>query len=430
MLLDFTCGNYLSFLQDKTLDMTAASAVKEHIDDNVVLSQRYKVLKSAVIYGANASGKSNLLKALQAMKWMVINSSKDLQKGEELPVESFALSVSSRKEPSEFEVTILIDEVRYRYGFEAAKAEISSEWLFRSRKIKEEPLFLREGEGIQVFQKFSEGKGLEERTRENALFLSVCAQFNGEISEKVLSWFASVKIISGLADKTYQRFSEKMFDECPQRRLQMLEFLRKSDLGIKDLSINRQTITEDSLSSNLPKELQNIFFNREESLISTFHDVYDEQGKPVSTMEFNFETQESEGTKKFFRISGPIFDALMKGSVLVVDELDARLHPALTLAISKLFNSRISNPKGAQLIFATHDTNLLSADVFRRDQIWFAEKDHTEASDLYSLSEYKLAGGKVRNDASFEKDYIRGRYGAIPYLGDVQGIMEQLWEEQ
>ena len=156
--------------------------------------------------------------------------------------------------------------------------------------------------------------------------------------------------------------------------------------------------------------------------ISTIHNFYNDEGVSIGITKFNFYTQESEGSKKYFRLSGPIINTLIEGKILVIDELDARLHPILTAEIVRMFNSKATNTNNAQLIIATHDTNLLSAKTFRRDQIWFTEKDNAEATDLYSLVEYKLPRGKVRNDASFAKDYIRGRYGAIPFPGNFNSI--------
>jgi len=153
--------------------------------------------------------------------------------------------------------------------------------------------------------------------------------------------------------------------------------------------------------------------------------VYSDQGEVVGKILLDFNQNESEGSKKFFRLSGPVVDSLAYGRVLVIDELDSRLHPALTTEVVRLFNSSKTNPNNAQLIFATHDTNLLSSKLFRRDQIWFVEKDHVEATDLYSLVEYKTEKKLVRKDASFEKDYFRGRYGAIPVLGD----FNQVWSD-
>ena len=422
MLINFSCGNFLSFKDEKTLSLLAASTVKEFTEDNIFDAGRYKLLKSAVIYGANAGGKSNLLKAMMKMKWLVINSSKNMQKGEPLNITNFKLSTSTLNKPGKFEITMLVEDTKYRYGFEADNKEIKAEWLYSGKKIKEDPLFIREGQGIQVFNRFKEGKGLEERTRENALFLSVCAQFNGEVSESLLAWFINFNIISGLEDRFFQNFSENMFLQNSEDKSFIMDLIMKADLGIRDINIKRQKITEETLSSAVPEEFKKMLIDREGSIISTIHNVYDEQKNNVSNITFDFESQESEGSKKYFRLSGPIIDTLKGGKILVIDELDARLHPILTIEIVRLFNSKRSNPNNAQLIFATHDTNLLNAKIFRRDQIWFAEKDNEEATDIYSLVEYKLPRGKVRNDASFEKDYIQGRYGAVPFPGDFQSI--------
>ena len=423
MLINFTCENFFSFKEEKTLSMLTATPVKEFQDENVFQANRYKLLKSAVIYGANASGKSNLLKAMIKMKNLVINSAKNSQKGEPLRINGFQLCASTLKAPSKFEIIFLIGNKKYRYGFEADNKEIKSEWLYFSTKIKEDPLFIREGEAIQVFNKFKDGRGLEERTRENALFLSVCAQFNVEIAGDILEWFADFNIISGLEDKHFQRFSEDMFLNDADAKKMITEFIQKADIGIQDINIKRLKVTDDILPASMPKEMKQSLQEKELSNISTIHNMYDNNGNVSGKALFDFESQESEGSKKYFRLSGPIIDTLKNGKILVIDELDARLHPILTAEIVRLFNSKETNPNNAQLIIATHDTNLLSAKIFRRDQIWFTEKDYTEATDLYSLVEYKLAGrGKVRNDASFEKDYIRGRYGAIPYIDDFSSI--------
>jgi len=421
MILDFSCSNYKSFKDEQTISLIAENSIKEYWEDNIIDMGRYQILKSAVIYGANASGKSNFLSAMKKMRWIVLNSSKNLQLGEPLNVDYFRLSTETLQKPSKFEITILIDDNKYRYGFETDNFVIKSEWLLRSKKIKEYPMFIRENEDIQVFSPFPEGEKLEERTRNNALFLSVCAQLNGEISGKIINWFHNFNIISGIDDRIYQQFTESFFLKSNDSKEKIMELLRIADLGIIDIDIKKEIIQEASLPANISDEIKTLFLDKESSQVSTYHNLYDEKKNIVNTINLDFESQESEGSKKYFRLSGPIIDTLLNRKVLVIDELDARLHPKLTNAIVKLFNSGITNKNNAQFIFATHDTNLLSAKVFRRDQIWFAEKNHSEETDLYSLSEYIMPKGKkVRNDASFENEYIQGRYGAIPYIGDFQ----------
>jgi AAA15 family ATPase/GTPase len=163
--------------------------------------------------------------------------------------------------------------------------------------------------------------------------------------------------------------------------------------------------------------------------IKTIHKKYNTKDKVTGNVEFDMRSQESSGTNKLFNISGPVFDVLNDGGVLVVDELDASLHPILTLSITKLFNSIEINPHNAQLIFATHDTNLLYYGNYRRDQIYFMEKDHLGASEMYSLVEYKEEGKTIRKDRSFEKDYIEGRYGAIPFIGNLSNMVME-WQER
>ena len=420
MLLSFSCGNYASFKEVKTLSMVAAKPVKEYQEDNVIQAERYNLLKSAVIYGANASGKSNLLKAMAKMKNLVINSSKDLQKDEPLGIEPFRLNLQCAKQPSFFEVCIDIDDIRYRYGFEADQNSVKSEWLFFSTKIKETPLFIRDNDEIEVFDKFVGGVGLEERTRSNALFLSVCAQFNVDIAGDILDWFVSLNVISGSQDHKYQSFSENMFMEGDLEKKWILDFLTKADLSIRDVAVKKD---ESKVELKPFSEWGKAHAMVSKTTISSSHNVYSDAGEVVDSTLFDFNNQESEGSKKYFRLSGPIIDTLMHGRVLVIDELDSRLHPVLTSEIVRLFNSRHTNLNNAQLVFVTHNTNLLSSNLFRRDQVWFTEKDHVEATDLYSLVEYKTEKGLVRKDASLEKDYFRGRYGAIPLLGD----FNQIW---
>jgi hypothetical protein len=210
----------------------------------------------------------------------------------------------------------------------------------------------------------------------------------------------------------------------------VLKLIRWADLGIEDFKVD-----EEDLDTSVFKVFTDEF--KKELLamtkggppkhlrVSSVHAKY-AGGVRMGTVAMDFRKEESEGTKKFFRMVGPILDCLQNGCVVIVDELDAKLHPFLTRAIVRLFHTPASNPKNAQLIFGTHDTNLIHYGKFRRDQIWFTEKSEQGATDLYSLAEIKLPKGtKVRKDASFEKDYIRGRYGAIPYLGDFTRLFRE-----
>ncbi len=423
MLIQFSVGNYRSFNEIVTLSMVAANItakVKDLDEDNTFpIHNNLKLIKSAAIYGANASGKSNLIQALDFMRQFVLNSARESMSADPIGVEQFRLSTLTEGEPSFFEVIFFLDEKRYRYGFEADNRKIHSEWLYHAN-VKETRLFLRKNNKIEMSKLFrKEGKGLSEFTRDNALFLSVVDQWNGPIAKNILGWFKRVGLISGLEDAGYRTFTIERIFKGGKFSEAIKAFVKQMDLGISDLHVERVNISEDTLPSGMPQELKNLILDKTDftHIITTAHKKYNEDMKPVLQENFNLEQNESEGTQKVFSLAGPILDTLITGRVLIVDELDARLHPLITCSIIQLFNSA-ANSNNAQLIFATHDTNLLNNKLFRRDQIWFTEKNKFGATDLYSLVEYK-----VRNDASFEKDYITGKYGAIPYLGDIQSLV-------
>ncbi|HEY9809328.1 MAG TPA: ATP-binding protein [Halomicronema sp.] len=423
MLIEFSVGNYLSFKDKATFSMVAAkvSAKETEIDAHNVfkIDEDFSLLKSAAIYGANASGKSNLAAAMGFMKWFVLNSSKETQVTEKIDVQKFRLSTETETEASFFEIIFIIDRKTYRYGFEVDTERVVSEWLFRFSKTKETKLFERNLSNFNVLTGFKEGKELIEKTRKNALFLSVVAQFNGKIAQKIMLWFSqNLNLISGLHHELYNRYTIESF-ENNQHKQDILEFVKKLDVGIEDIQINNINLTEDLLHS-IPEELRTLILRSKsttQKAIKTVHKKYDSEGKPTGLEVFDIDS-ESEGTKKLFALAGPIFETLKNGEILLIDELDSKLHPLITSAIISLFNSNETNPKNAQLIFITHDTNILTNKIFRKDQIWFTEKDKQGATHLFSLVEYKL-----KNEDSFESDYIRGRYGAIPFIGDLRQLI-------
>jgi AAA15 family ATPase/GTPase len=416
MLIEFSVGNYRSFKKTMTFSMIASNVISKDkaLDENNVFSPdgKLKLLKCAAIYGANASGKSNLVQALRYMRQFVLSSSKDTQADEPIGVESFRLSTEVEDAPSFFEIVFLLDGTRFRYGFEADVGRIHSEWLFHVPATKEARLFLREKDKFTVASDYKEGRGLQERTRDNALFLSVVAQFNGELSQRILKWFQDLQVMSGLEDRGYREYTIREF-EGNKLKDDILAFVKKMDLGIDNIEIESES-DEVSASAKIyygGGQFRTYFLTRKS--VKTLHKKYGKKNDVISAEVFDIDKQESEGTKKIFALSGPLMDALQGGKTLVIDELDARFHPLITLSIIRLFNSNQTNPHNAQLVFTTHDTNLLNNKIFRRDQIWFTEKDKLGATDLYSLVEIK-----IRNDASFEKDYISGKYGAIPFVGN------------
>lgn len=424
MLFNFTIGNFRSFADRKTLSMEPASI--SDFSQNVVQKSQYKFLSSAVIYGANASGKSNLLRGMGVMRRIVVESF-DKRSVSEIPYDPFLLSTDNSNEPTFYEVIFFTENVKYRYGFEADKNTIKSEWLFETKSKTEKPLFLRVPDGIEVMPRFIEGKDLEEKTRDNALFLNVVDQFNGRIASTIMKWFKNFNIISGLTHDNYRAVTFAMLDS-PKLNDILTDYFSQIDLGFDKIKIEKKEFNSEELPADLPEEMfkQLITDLEGKTMINlrTIHKVFDKNQVYVKEVEFDTRRQESSGTNKIIDLSGPIFDTLKDGGILVIDELDAKLHPLLTLSIVRLFQNQDINKGGAQLVFATHDTNILSICNLRRDQIYFVEKDKFGASELYSLVEYNKEG-KIRKDRSFEKDYINGRYGAIPYFGNFNTLLEK-----
>ena len=396
MLINFAVGNFLSFWEKKTLSLEAAP-IKDS-GSQILEVGKLQLLPSVALYGANSSGKSNFLHALGALS-VIVNKSSSSSSITRLPVIPFLLDKDSEKEPSFFEIEVISPSlVHYRYGFECTQEIIVREWLYKIGHRSEKNLFIREGENIGVSSSFSEGKGLEERTRNNALFLSVCDAFNGPVAKELVHSI----VIPPLPDNPQELFDAQLaFIQAAKEVYSedVIKVFKSLDFGFTSFEI--------------PSSIE------EAKAVKawTTHNVYNENGQVIGNKRFSMKISESAGTNRLFDIIYLIMSALAEGSPLVVDEVDRAMHPLITKYVIGLFNNAKTNPKGAQLIFTTHDTNLLSSKIFRRDQIWFVEKDKTESSDLYCLAEFKDAEGvKVRNDRSFEKDYIQGKYGAIPYL--------------
>jgi len=419
MLVEFTVGNFLSFKDKKTLSFKAASI--SELPENIVNINKYNLLRSAVVYGANSSGKSNLIRSLERMKDVLLSSVK-LNDNDKLDYTPFLLSNQYDDKPTHFEIEFIISENKYRYGFEYNNIEIVNEWFYiKAGTKKEMPQFIRTIDGIGVYEAFIEGKGKEASTNNNRLFISLVAQLGGAISKSIIKWFESYNVLSGIEHKDYKGFTLRMLHKNDNGCEESLSLFKKLKLGFqgidfKESEFNIAELPKD-FSEKLKTKLSKGLDGKTFLSLKTIHNKYDKTGKIIDTVLFDKDAQESEGTKKIIDLSGPIFDTLISGQILIIDELDAKLHPLITKQIVSLFNNPNTNQKNAQLIFATHDTNLLSSDLFRRDQIWFTEKDETEQTDLYSLIEFKLPdGSKVRNDSNLEKNYIRGRYGAIPFI--------------
>lgn len=404
MIIQFTLGNFKTFKDKATLDMRAAS-LSELKDTHVFQNNKEQLLKSVGIFGKNAAGKSKLIEGLKFMRDFVIDSSKESQSNEPIEdIDPFRLNTATINKPSFFEIEFYLNETQYRYGFEVTQERVEKEWLFERKKTKAYPLFLRLQDEFEIDSKrFKEGKTRQEFTRSNALFLSLSAQLNGDLSQRIINWFDSIVFTHnewGFYSEEREKTDELL--ENKEHKSKIMAFIRKADVDIEQL------IKFDRIkSSETGKERKNYY--DDEPYIVTHHPRYDKENNFVEMAEFYLDEDESDGTIRLYSLTGSIINALLNGGVIVSDELNRRLHTLLVQAILLEFNNKKNNK--AQLIFTAHDTNLQNKKLFRRDQIYFVEKDKYGASTLYSLADFK-----ARKDHNYEKNYLEGRYGAIPFI--------------
>ena len=418
MLIEFSVENFLSFDERVTLSMVVAPELDNPdglLENTFEAPGGLRLLKSALIYGANASGKSNLVKAVLFVRKLIMSSAKETQAGEPIEVKPFLLGTAREDRGSSFEVIWIDKETRYRYGFSVNSSRVLDEALFQSRAGEETEvtLFRRSIAGIEIDATFAEGIGIESKTRSNALFLSVVAQLNGAISERILTWFRErLALASGVQDEGLLRFTKDVVRRGVWTD-EILRMAREADLGITGISLAE--LSTDMLPEGLSDDQKKRFLAAMRGTLKIRHQRFDSAGEPSGDADFDFH-DESEGTQKFISLAAPLLDVLDRGTALFFDELDARLHPRLSRAVVSLFHSD-SNPRNAQLIGATHDTNLLDRRLLRRDQIWFTEKDRRGATKLYSLAEFNLP--KSDEGARYERDYLLGKYGGVPAIGQL-----------
>jgi len=425
MLVNFRVENFNSF-KDLTEFSMEATKLKNLKESNVFDINNISLLKSAVVYGANASGKSNFLMAINKMR-NILSDSINIEKMKKYVHQPFLLNTKSEKKETFFEMEFIINEILYRYGFIIEiDGIILEEHLFQKKlqpRAKEVLLFQREKQVITIGNLYKEGKSIDDKTRDNALFISVVAQFNGELSKQILQWFAKFNVISNLKKDYFEEFTHDALNN-EKLKEKIINFIKNADVGIYSIN-NRKIKFEDliqekiinnddlnSLSNDTVEQLKNDEFSR----IETQHMQYNEKNEFIKMKSFDLDF-ESDGTQILLALSGPIIDTLLRGGILAIDELDNSLHTELVEAIVKIFNSNETNPNNAQLIFTTHDTNLLNQKLFRRDQIWFTQKNIYGSSELYSLVEY--GKGKGRDDLVLEKNYLEGKFGARPHINSL-----------
>jgi hypothetical protein len=434
MLIEFSVGNYRSFKDIQTLNLQAAPIVSKNKsidrDNTFQLNKKLTLLKTKVIYGANASGKSNLILALRDFKKIVTSSLKDKEAASFLWDRNKFRLGEENEEPIFFQLVFTCSGTIYRYGFEVLKEEIVSEWLYGVPKEKEVYFFQREGMSIRINEnQFIEGKRVMPAKsdiplfRANSLFLAVVAAFNGPIANSLMNEIEKIHgiITSNLSKRTSKYLSDSLKKE--QLRKKIGTILKSVDGGIEHI-LNAEFGEWIKSEFNQPPLLAQSTLEALNDSVITIRKRYNSEGQEIGMDFFYLDDEEAEGNKRIAQLSPFLIQALGDGSCLIIDEFDAHLHPNLTRKIVELFHNPESNAKSAQLIVTTHDSNLLDPHLLRRDQICFVEKNNFGVSTLTNLVEYK----GVRNDASYEKDYLRGRYGAVPYLGRFVRAFETIAE--
>jgi AAA15 family ATPase/GTPase len=401
---EFSFGNFRSFKDVQTLRLSAAKITSKNksLDTNNVLTinNKTRLLKSKVIYGANASGKSNVIRALNYFKLFI----QDNIKGDDFFefMEPFAYSTETEHEPCFFQLIFHIENVRYRYGFEATKNEIHSEWLYLTNNVREIPVFIRDKQQIIEVSKKYLDKGYEiaqmkaKLFTEKRLFLSLIETFGDMLAEILVTNINNILIIT--AD--YYKYADEnlsLFMKVQGKTNAIVDLLKLADIGIKELNLH--TIKEEN--------------NNDSDILTTSHSIYNEKLEEIGMHENRFEHIESDGTKQLLYFSPFIIASITGGFPLIIDEFGSELHPMLTKKIFQLYNNEKVT---SQLIVSTHTTELMSSDLLRRDQIDFVEKDKYGRSYLYTLAELK----GVRSNTNFESDYFQGKYGAIPFLGNLE----------
>jgi hypothetical protein len=419
MLIEFQVSNFRSFRERQTLSMTAGN-LSDHLESNTFdsgVAGLPRLVRSSALYGPNAAGKTNLLRALGFVQAMVLHSAKAT--GDAITNYSpFKLDTASRNSPSEFKITFVQNRLRYEYGLSVGSTRVCREWLVEYVHPRGRTLFDRrynDKKDTYDWQLSTFLKGTKEvwkdTTRPNALFLSIATQLNSRQLLPIFEWFQKRLVVIDDVTTMNAALTLNLLRD-PEGKKRLLPFLREADSSIADVDAQREAVPLGSslvvagpgdhiVESRPGNEAPNLW------RITLSH----RGGANGSEMFGSSLNEESGGTQFLFQTAGAWLNVLTNGEVLCFDEVDRSLHPILVAFLLRRFHSNRHNPSNAQIIFTTHNTSLLrpQTDLLRRDQVWFVERGQNNGSALYPLTDFK-----PRNDAALEDGYLRGRYGALP----------------
>lgn len=407
MLIEFSVKNYCSFKEQQRLSLVATPGNELGKENLIPLKQKkLSLVKSAVVYGPNAAGKSNLVKALFFMQQFILKSA--TEKGVQgIGITPFLLNSETRSLPSEFEIIFIAEGVRYQYGFALTSTRIVKEWLLAYPENKPQHWFVREynsGENKDNWKFSSKMHGGRQKelwkksTRNDALFLSTALQFNNEQFNPIFLWFKdNLVLFTNTNPAPFLTFfgdsSNKIILPDPQK---IMQFLKPFDLGFIDIQVKKTEMKIANTDTAIPIKVP-------------FFIHLNEKNEKV---EFPLH-MESEGARKLVALTPQFFDVLENQRTFIIDEIDNSLHPFLVRGIIKLFQNTEQHTSNAQLICTTHDVSLLDPELLRRDQIWFVEKKQDQSTDLYSLIDFS-----PRKHEAYGKNYLEGRYGGLPFVGE------------
>lgn len=430
MLIRFGFSNFRSIKDYQEVSFVASSISDECADLIVTRSVDEKILPALAVYGGNATGKSNLLQALYFIRSGILNSHASGNVIGGVSREYFLLDKDSADNPSLFDCDFILDDVRHHYGFSIDNKQVVEEWLYAYPKNYKQVWFHRRAEEEEPFYfgKALKGKNrtIMSLTRNNSLFLSSAAQNNHEMLTPIYRYFRNkIEFDFGRGVIPAHVFEGYLDDE--KERDWLVDFLSSADIGIVNVKVESSEVENIEFQKDLidvlkkhiidddteSEEESKKFFSNLSKGVRVVHNCSD-----GTTVDFTLDN-ESLGTRKLIAILGPIYDALKRGALLVLDEIDTSMHPLLSKKLIQLFQHKKSNPNSAQILFSTHDTNLLAGGILRRDQVWFTEKDKKGSTIIYPLTDIS-----TRKGDNIENGYLQGRYGAIPFLGTLDSLIE------
>lgn len=418
MLIQFSVTNFLSF-RDETVLNLSTNKDNSH-SENLLSFKNERILPSVAIYGANAAGKSNLHKALTAAIIMIRNSN-NLQVDQPLMVTPFLLDSKSRFDKTKFDFIYTYNDVKYEYGFVLDSNQVWEEYLYEYKSSK--PSLIFERSEINKYKFTTKTKSqlsqIVDKNTSNKLFLATATSWNSDLTRDAYMWFATMIDTydsQNLEDLMYTEFDRHQNNNDSSLNTFMLHLLKKADINISNFNYESIKREVNQLPFELPPELQGLMNPipsakkvLEQRRIVTSHQVVENGEKKEYPLNY---FDESNGTKRLFTYGPVLKNALENGRTIIIDEIDNALHPAMTKSLIEMFQNPNINKNNAQLIFNTHEISLLDLNLFRRDQIYFVEKNNkTGVSDLYSLDEFS-----PRKSENIQKGYLQGRYGAMPFV--------------